>query len=687
MKHYTEFDKKSLPEIRFLKNNKSIAYANIEAGFDIETTNTIHNGEKVAFSYIWMFGIGHGHNVYYGRTLEEFKDFMNTISKVLELNEKKLLPIYVHNFGFEFQFIRKYFDWDNVFSVKERKPIKASTNGLEFRDSLILSGKSLKKTGEDLIKHKVKKLDGYDYDLIRTPETELTEDELAYCKNDIQVITAYINEQIEVEGNILRIPMTNTSRVRRYVRGACYGGSGGSYSRYRNTMEDLQIGKEYHQLRRAFQGGFTHASYSKVNKVIKDVSSYDLSSSYPAVMVTEQFPMSRAIDLKVDTVEELLELTKKYCLVFDVAFKGLINTFEHESYISESKCLVLEDADSFNGRVYVAGMLVTTITDVDFDIIRKVYEWDSISIGNLKGYKKGKLPKPIIKSILDLYKIKTELKDVEGKEVEYNLSKTMLNSVYGMTVTDIINQGSNYETEWFTKENDEFDEIKNHNASRNRFLYYPWGVFVTAYARRNLWTGILSLGSDYCYSDTDAIKFINEEKNKPFIKAYNQMITTKVNNTITELELYEYLDLKNIYGEIKPLGIFEKDGQYDTFKSLGAKRYMFRSKKKYELVLAGLGKDNGMDYLKKLGNNKEKGIFEEFNNELYVPKEHTGNLTHIYIDHPIDIEVTDYLGKTSRVKAESSVYLEAGDFTLSDIIKAEELFSNLQNNIYLSSME
>ena len=687
MKHYTTFDKKSLPEIRFLKNNKSIAYANIEAGFDIETTNTIHNGEKIAFSYIWMFGIGFNHNVYYGRTLEEFKEFMGTISEVLELNEKKLLPIYVHNFGFEFQFIRKHFEWDNVFSVKERKPIKASTNGLEFRDSLILSGKSLKKTGEDLINYKVNKLDGYDYDLVRTPETELTKEEMEYCKNDIQVITAYIKEQIELEGNILRIPMTNTSRVRRYVRGACYGNSGGAYTRYRNVMEDLQIGKEYHQLRRAFQGGFTHASYKKTDKIIKDVSSYDLSSSYPSVMVTEQFPMSRAIELKVNTIEELLELTKEYCLVFDVAFEGLINTFEYESYISESKCLVLEEADSFNGRVYVAKKLVTTITDVDFDIIRKVYSWDAIAIGNLIGYKKGKLPKPIIKSILDLYKTKTVLKDVKGKEVEYDLSKTMLNSVYGMTVTDIINQGSNYETEWYTKENDEFDEIKNHNASRNRFLYYPWGVFVTAYARRNLWTGILSIGSDYCYSDTDAIKFTNEENNKPFIEAYNRMITAKVNKTIKELELHEYLDLENIHGEIKPLGIFEKDGQYDKFKTLGAKRYMFRTKNKYELVLAGLGKDNGMDYLKKLGKNKEAGIFKQFNNELYVPKEHTGNLTHIYIDHPIEVEITDYLGKTAKVKEQSSIYLESSDFTLSDIIKTEELLNNLKDNIYMSSME
>src|SRR5678809_1454730 len=87
----------------------------------------------------------------------------------------------------------------------------------------MLSGFSLENTARNLVKNKVKKMVGdLDYSLIRTHETELSELELGYVKNDIVIITAYIDEQLDIYDDVSKIPMTNTGRVRTLVRNECY---------------------------------------------------------------------------------------------------------------------------------------------------------------------------------------------------------------------------------------------------------------------------------------------------------------------------------------------------------------------------------------------------------------------------------------------------------------------------------
>lgn len=74
MRYYNELTESELNKIRFdvIKTNKKVSYLNIEAAFDIETTSTTLGEEKVAFMYVWQFGIGFGNTIYYGRTWVEF---------------------------------------------------------------------------------------------------------------------------------------------------------------------------------------------------------------------------------------------------------------------------------------------------------------------------------------------------------------------------------------------------------------------------------------------------------------------------------------------------------------------------------------------------------------------------------------------------------------------------------------
>lgn len=686
----------NIPTVR---TNKKIEYLNIESAFDIETTSVkLSDGSKSAFMYIWMFGIGYGENIYYGRTWEEFDNLCSILQQTYKLHNKRRLVVYVHNLGYEFQFMRKYFEWEEVFSVDERKPIKALNQyGIEFRDSYILSGYSLEKTAENLQKHKVKKLVGnLDYSLVRTYRTKLTDEEMAYCRNDIEVVNAYINEQIEQYKDISKIPMTNTGRVRRFVRNNCYytstnhrKSSKGKYYRYRKIMNDLTIEKdEYIMLKRAFMGGFTHANAKYSGKILENVTSIDFTSSYPSVMLSEKFPMSRGKEIEIKSVSELEDMCRRFCLLFDVKFKNIRPKIDHENYISESKCFELKGGVINNGRVYSADELAMTITNVDYDIISQAYEWDEIYISKAIRYHKGYLPKPIIESILKLYQDKTVLKGVEGKEVEYLLSKGMLNSIYGMSVTDVIQENHIYTDDWGKEHINIEEEIEKYNKSKNRFLFYPWGVWVTAYARRNLWTGIMALQDDYVYSDTDSIKLKNYEKHTDYIKWYNRMITDKLNAMVRHYKLdKKLLSPKTKNGETKMIGVWDYEGTYERFKTLGAKRYLVQEGDRLYLTVAGLSKQNGIDYMVEKCNGDFEKVFHMFNDELYIPAERTGKMTHTYIDEKQEYVIQDYQGNDSFISTRSGIHLEPCDFTLSISKQYGEFLRNLMQGYFYKGVK
>lgn len=673
-------------------------YINIACSFDIESTSTyIGEDEKVAFMYAWVFTIKDENFIYRGRTWDDFLQLCEALENYFKLTEDRVLVVYIHNLGFEFQFMRKYFEWSDIFAIDNRRPLKALTKGgIEFRDSLILSGMNLKTLAKNLVHHKIEKQVGdLDYSLIRHHETDLSEAEWQYIEYDALIVLYYITEQLSIYKSVDKLPLTNTSRVREYVKNNCYNTNGKrdkykSY-KYRNLMKDLQLDKPtYVMSRTAFQGGYVHANANKTGHIIKDVYSMDLSSSYPAVMVSEMFPMSKPFKMKVDENFDLDEARKKYNLIFTVRFKNIISKFPYENYISESHCQRLIKPISNNGRVFSAEELITTITDVDFEIISKVYDWDDMQLANVYGFYKAYLPKPIIESIMELYEMKTQLKGVKGEEVEYVLSKGMLNSIYGMTVTDISKGSSIYNEDdrWDVSDvsESELEEIiSKYNGSYNRFLYYPWGVFITAYARRNLWQGILVTGEDYIYSDTDAIKFTNYDKYKWFIDGYNQRITKKVQRMCK----YHNLDPKRfqpktIEGVVKPIGIWELDGHYSMFKTLGAKRYMVEhaDTKELHLTCSGL-KDNGLQYLKKQYKDNIT-VMENFDDDLFIPAEETGSMSHTYIDHKCILDVTDHHGKTVSVTTLSGVHLEGESFTLSMTDTYLDFIHKVQNGYIYS---
>lgn len=710
-------------------------YLNIPCAFDIETSSYKKDEKKFAWMYVWQVSIN-GSTIY-GRTWDEFKIIYNKISQLIANLNSKII-IYVHNLSFEFQFIRKMFKWKNVFSIKERRPVYAITEeGVEFRCSYFLSNYALAYIGDNLLlKYPVKKLVGdLDYSKLRLPATPLTNTELAYALNDVRVVSSYIQEKIEAEGGIDKIPLTNTGYVRNFCRKYCMT-DGLPVSQlnanlekkkkfeYHSLMKQLQITsqKEYIQLKEAFGGGFTHANAFYVNEVAEDVGSADLTSSYPFTMVAQKFPMSQSIYIGDVEDEERFEfLIKNFCCLFTVEFFNISSTILFENYISVSHCIEKSDDRVVNnGRLVSAEHITITITELDYDIICKTYDWDEMEIHSMRVYEKSYLPRPFIMSILELYSKKTSLKGVEGKEVEYMVSKNMINAAFGMAVTDIVRDEITYDGDWHKEEAKATSQLNAYNKNFNRFLYYAWGVWVTAHARHNLWDAILEFGMDYIYSDTDSIKGINFKTHQDFFDAYNYMVGVQIREVCAYHKIPESLfSPETIKGEKKQIGLWDVEEGYKYFKTLGAKRYLYQYAKSKEMsmTVSGVNKKYAMPYIIAFSNGlldsendmkilkaaytpgcdreisqKEamkivvsqlgkryslKNIFDLFDYNLYIPRGYSGKNILSYIDDERTIDVFDYLGNQDKITTLSGVHVEPAPYLFS---RSEE-YANFINGL------
>ena len=699
-------------------NNKGIKYYNCPCSFDIETTsfyvdetgNNItykdkeerqkfdptYNPEKRATMYIWQLGLNG--RVIVGRTWEEFRNCCVELSKLLHLSEKNRIILYVHNLSYEFQFISRLFKWVNVFSIDVRKPIYAiSTLWIEFRCSYLLSGYSLAMLGKQLTTHKVEKLEGdLDYSLMRNTKTPLTDKELGYCVNDVRVVMAYIQEKLEQEGILSTLPITKTGYVRQYCRKRCLYLEGHRQNkRYKELMGKLKINDidEFDLMQRAFQGGFTHCNAYHMGDTMENVASYDFTSSYPYVMVSEKFPMSGGVKVKVDTEEQAEKYFKKYLAIFDVCFINLMPIDTNDNPLSSSKCYKKVNVVENNGRVVCADLVATSLTNIDWQVMKQFYKWDSVKFGTFYIYYSNYLPTPLVDCILELYEKKTTLKGVEGMEVEYLKSKEMINSVYGMAVTnplrdEIIFDGLLWENNPPTNREELLDKYNN---SRNRFLFYPWGIFVTSYARRNLFTGIKSVGDDYIYSDTDSIKFTNPDKHKTYFDSYNKLVTKKLEKAMAYHGFsIERTRPKTKEGKEKPLGVWDFEGVYKRFKTLGAKRYMAEEDNALKvngvsypvsLTVSGVNKKTAIPYLWDLtGGNTEK-IFELFNEGLEIPPSKSGKNLHTYIDGEIEGQLVDYLGNKAPYKELCCIHLEPTGYDLSIASLYKKYITGVKYNI------
>lgn len=626
----------TISELSLLKHNleckestkRGIKYLEIPCAFDIETTNIYKKDPEgnidpslrpYAFMYHWQFCIND--EVCFGRTWAEFRKLLDNLTERMDLDNKRRLVIWCHNLNFEFQFMRRFLNVIDGFYKEDRIPLKVvCEGGIEFRDSYALSNMTLEKFCQNepgVIHYKLSGND-YDYTKIRTSETPMTDYELQYCYNDVRGLAECIASRMR-EDTLANMPMTSTGYVRRDARNAIRKNpKNRQYFRSSALSPDL-----YTMCRQAFRGGDTHANIRMADQILKDVSSYDIQSSYPACMMIDSFPMSAFFRIKTSTffnrdlTDYALLIQVRFC---DIKYKGVCGI----PYIPLAKCTAItSDKIIDNGRILYAGILEAVITDIDLDIIMNEYEASDMYVSNVYASRYGKLSDEYKSVILKYFEGKTALKGIDNKKYEYMKSKNRLNALYGMMCQRIDHDTVEYDGHDFNTTPGILDEqIRKYYNSHNSFLSYQHGVWVTSNARRRLRDMLTVIGKDTVYCDTDSIKCIKghlsdfETKNEELIKEAN-----KAGAYAADPE-----------GNIHYMGTWEYEGTYESFKTLGSKKYVYTEGDHVCSTIAGVNKKTGSRFFKEFG-------LEIFSHGTKIKD--SGHLTAFYNDDDIHTITVD----------------------------------------------
>lgn len=335
----------------------------IIGAYDSETTNIDINGKPCAFPILHQLGLIDGtplkeitpENVddhiqveYYRHALDLYERLDNIVSV-----DSDYVPIILcHNLAFDMYGLSSWLARHDVrvLAKSARKPItfticdENGTPKLVIWDTLIFSQQPLERMGNDC--GFTKAVGEWDYDLVRTPKTPLTDEELNYAKRDILTLVCWVswwlNRNPDIEESKLGhgvVTKTGIVRERRKVRFERLRGYGmkksvGHYWLARCLLDQPKTDDELFTMLAATRGGFTFCSSENASipynleGTSKSILAYDATSQHPAQIVSHYYPYQfhettqRVLDLAFNligkiTLERVLSMWDK---PFPVAF-------------------------------------------------------------------------------------------------------------------------------------------------------------------------------------------------------------------------------------------------------------------------------------------------------------------------------------------------------------------------------
>lgn len=419
------------------------------------------------------------------------------------------------------------------------------TNKVEFYDSMkIFPNFSVEAIAESF-KLPIKKLK-IDYREYREPGHKLTQEEIDYIRNDVEIVARALKEMFS-RG---LTKMTIASDAMAYFKDHFAG--------FRKKFPILPEAMDK-DIRKAYRGGFTYVNETNQDKLIGKGITLDVNSLYPSCMFSPYLlPYGMPVMFEGKYKKDLIHPLYVQCFTCSFEIKpGKIPSIQIKNSLS---FIPNEYVKTSNGK-HVELML----TKPDFELFKSQY-----NIYNIK-YKGGWKFKASI-GLFDEYvdhwlqeKIKA---GKEGNAPQRVIAKTMLNSLYGrFALSSNARQNIPYFDDGIVK------FYKGKEESRET-VYIPVAAFITSYGRnRTIRTSqtikdftIRKYGEDrYYYSDTDSI-----------------------HATLTDEDLDELKDIVKI--DDFALGCWAKEAEFTRAKFIRQKCYIEEVKGKIHVTISGLPK-------------------------------------------------------------------------------------------------
>lgn len=539
--------------------------------------------------------------------------------------------IFFHNLAYDWTFIERFmfqkFGFpEQQLNTKPHYPIQIQfKSNIILRDSLILLQRGLEKAASDLGVQHQKCVGSWDYEKIRHQSTELSDDEWMYAEFDTlsgaECIEAYCKG---LEKTLANLPLTATGIPRGDLRDISKA------FRWKEVYNKIVPDFEQYAILSdlLFHGGFTHANRHFLNTLITMlVRCYDFASSYPYILIAYKHVMGRFQPVEGLTPERVLRNMDDYGFFFKIIMlkPEIKDPGMPMPFLQLSKCTGTVNPITDNGRIIQAEYAEIWATEYDLAIIADQYKFKKILLTKGQFATKKYLPRWFTDYVYEQYSAKCRLKGQD--KVLYNLSKSRVNSCFGMAcqrvLKEVINENYNtgeYEPPEAIK--DPKTAYENEINKTTSFLPYYWGCWTTSIGAFNVHQ-LGKCAGTWLYTDTDSV--YGYDWDEAAIQKYNDGCKERLK--------------ANGYGPVVVngrefwLGVAESDPEddvYTEFKYMGAKRYAGRHKDgTLTITIAGVPKKEGAKCLTSLDDFKPGFIF---------PGEKTGKKTHTYIFEDIHID-------------------------------------------------